>query len=118
MANKNPAVTVIVPMFNAENFIEPCLNSLLNQSFNDFEVIVADDCSTDQSPAIVKSFVEKFDGRLRLIKTKKNSGTASAPRNLALKSARSEYITYLDADDLLTKTAVEELLTAAETFDA
>ncbi len=118
MTNKNPAVSVIIPMYNAEKFIEPCLNSLLHQTFDDFEVLVADDCSTDQSPTIVKSFVEKFGGRLIPIKTKKNSGAAGFPRNLALKSARGKYITYLDADDLLTKTAIEELFDAAEQFDA
>ena len=118
MAKKIPAISIIIAMYNAERYIEPCLQSLLAQTFQDFEVIVVDDCSTDKSAALVKAFIERFDGRLTLIKTKRNSGTPGLPRNLALKSARGKYITFFDSDDLLTKTALEELYTVAEQTDA
>ena len=58
-------------MYNAEEYVGECLNSLLAQTFQNFEVIVVDDCSTDSSPAIVESYTEKFGGRLKLTKTKK-----------------------------------------------
>ncbi|MBR1807101.1 MAG: glycosyltransferase family 2 protein, partial [Selenomonadaceae bacterium] len=64
---KNPAVTVIVAMFNAQDFIADCLTSLLNQTFQDFEIIVADDCSTDSSLAVVQNFLPEFGDRLRIL---------------------------------------------------
>ena len=118
MANKNPAISIIIAMYNAQKYIEPCLKTLLGQTFTDFEVIVVDDCSTDQSASIVKSFADQFDGRLQLLKTKRNSGTPGLPRNLALKSARGKYITFFDSDDLLTKTALEEIYNLAEAHNA
>lgn len=112
------SVTVIVPMFNVENYIEPCLRSLLEQTMQDFEVIVVDDCSTDRSVSKVKSLSAEFGGRLTLLKLKKNNGAPGVPRNLAMKSARSRYIDFLDSDDLLTPTALEELLAIADATDA
>ncbi len=108
------AVTVIVPMYNVENYIEACLRSLLAQTMQDFEVIAVDDCSTDQSVSIVKKLSAEFGGRLTLLKTKKNNGAPGVPRNLALKSARGKYIDFLDSDDLLTPTALSELFSIAE----
>ena len=66
MKNFCPAVSVVIPLYNAEKFIGDCLDSLLAQTFQNFEVIVADDCSTDLSYAIVQSYAEKFGGRLIL----------------------------------------------------
>ena len=117
-SKKIPAISIIISMYNAEKYIAPCLQSLLIQTFDDFEVIVVDDCSTDQSAFIVKSFFDRFDGRLTLIKTKRNSGTPGLPRNLALKSARGKYITFFDSDDIVIKTALEELFTIAEQTNA
>ena len=119
MAKKNiPAVSVIIPMFNAEKYIGECLMSLTNQTFQDFEVIVADDCSTDNSRAIVKSFSEKFGDRLIVTRLSKNSGSPSVPRNFALAKAHGKYVYFLDADDLLSETALEELYNVAENFNA
>ena len=112
--SKTPSVSVIVPMFNVEKYIEPCLRSLLEQTLSDFEVIVVDDCSTDRSAPIVKQIAPSFGGRLTLLKTKKNNGAPGIPRNLALKSARGKYVDFLDSDDLLTPTALEELFSIAE----
>ena len=112
------AVTVIVPMYNVEKYIEPCLRSLLEQTTQDFEVIVVDDCSTDRSLSIVKGLSAEFNGRLTLLKMKKNNGAPGLPRNLALKSARGRYVSFLDSDDLLTPTALEELISIADSTDA
>lgn len=119
MAKKNnPAVSVIIAMFNAEKYIGECLTSLANQTFQDFEIIVADDCSTDKSRAVVRNFSATFDDRLKVVKLSKNSGYPGLPRNFALKSARGKYVYFLDSDDLLTATALEELFNVAENFDA
>ena len=118
MINENPVVSVIIPLYNAEKFIGECLDSLLNQTFKNFEVIVVDDCSTDSSCAVVESYVPKFGGRLKLVHMNKNSGKPSLPRNKGLAISRGEYVYFTDNDDLITPTAFEELYTLAKDFDA
>ena len=113
-----PAISVVIPLYNAEKFIADCLNSLLAQTFTNFEVIVVDDGSTDSSPAIVDSFIPKFGGRLNRLRLQKNSGGAAIPRNTGITIARGEYIRFADADDLLLKTALEEDFILAKKFNA
>ena len=117
MAN-NPAVSVVIPMYNAEKYIGDCLESILNQTFTDFEVIVVDDCSTDNSCAVVESYIKKFGGRLKLYRMKKNSGYGSLPRNKGVTISRGEYIFFMDADDAITPTAFAELYPVAKNFNA
>ena len=76
-----PAVSAIIAMYNTEKYIGECLDSLLAQTFTNFEVIVVDDCSTDSSPAIVASYLPKFGGRLKVLRLKKNSGNNGIPNN-------------------------------------
>ena len=113
-----PAISVITAMYNAEKYVAQCLESLLAQSFQDFEVIVVDDFSTDNSCAIVENFIPKFDGKLKLIRLKKNSGYPGLPRNTAMNVAKGKYIIFLDSDDYFSKTALEEFYNAAEETDA
>ena len=115
---KIPLVSVIIPMYNSAKFIEQTLESLLYQTFKDFEVVVVDDCSTDNSVEVVENFSEHFGGRLHVIKLPKNTGTPSLPRNVGINFALGKYIAFLDSDDLYTKTALEELSTLAEKFQA
>ena len=115
----NPAVSVIIPLYNAEKYIGECLDSLLAQTFQNFEVIVVDDCSTDSGVAIVKSYAQKFGSRLILIGTDKNSGGAGyVPRNIGLQFSHGEYIFFADADDFLVETALEIFYTAATQYNA
>lgn len=119
MDTKNfPIVSVVIPMFNAARFIEQTLASLLKQTLKNFEVIIVNDCSTDNSVAIVESCLEKFGGRLILSNMNKNSGNGGLPRNKGLYLSRGKYVFFLDADDLLTKTALEELYLLAKNYDA
>ena len=113
-----PAISVVIPMYNAEKYVGECLDSLLAQTFQDFEVIVVNDCSTDNSVAVVESYAEKFGGRLKIARTKKNSGCGGIPRNIGMTLSRGEYISFLDADDTITPTAFEELYSVAKKFDA
>ena len=113
-----PAVSVIIPLYNAERYIAECLESLLAQTLKNFEVIVVDDCSTDKSVKIVERYIPKFGGRLKLFGMKKNSGSGAMPRNEGLKLSRGEYIYFMDNDDLITPTALEELYLAAKNFSA
>ena len=113
-----PAVSVIIPLYNVEKYIGECLDSILAQTFQNFEVIVVDDCSTDNSVAVVKSYATKFGGRLKIARTQKNSGGGGyVPRNIGLGISRGEYIFFVDADDSIAENAIEILYTAAKDFD-
>ena len=118
MSTNNPIVSVIMPVFNAAKFLPQTLESLLCQTFANFEVVAVDDCSTDNSVEVLESFASNFDGRLKIIKLATNSGTPAVPRNIGIKTARGKYLAFLDADDLFTPTALKELSTLAEEFQA
>ncbi len=105
MTQECPLVSVIVPAYNAENFIERTLNSILNQTYKNLEVLVVDDGSQDRTAEIVKSFVEK-DSRVILL-NQKNAGVAAA-RNLAIEKSRGEYIAPIDADDIWYPQKIEK----------
>ena len=111
-------VSVIIPLYNAEKYLGVCLDSLLIQTLRDFEVIVVDDCSTDNSVAVAESYLEKFGGRLKIIDLPENTGSASLPRNEGLRFSRGEYVLFMDNDDLLLVNALEELYALAEKFRA
>ena len=111
-------ISVIIPVYNAEKYLGVCLESLLIQTLQDFEVIIVDDCSTDASPAIAESYLEKFGGRLKIIYLEKNTGSGAVPRNEGLRFSRGEYVFFMDADDLIIDNALETLYIAAEKFQA
>ncbi|MCR5833295.1 MAG: glycosyltransferase [Selenomonadaceae bacterium] len=113
-----PAISVIIPMYNVEKYIGECLDSLLNQTFQNFEVVVVDDCSTDNSVAIAESYKPKFGGRMKIASMEENSGFGGFPRNRGIELAHGEYISFLDSDDTFTPTAFEELYPIAKDFDA
>ena len=116
--NVTPAVSAIIPLYNAEKYIEQCLESILNQTFQDFEVIVVDDCSTDSSVKVVEKFAPRFKGRLRLVKRDRNSGAAAIPRNIGIRLARGKYVAFTDNDDMFTQDAFENMYKAAEKTQA
>ena len=109
-------------MYNVEKYIGECLNSILAQTFADYEVIVVDDCSTDKSCDIVESYLPKFNSggveKLQLIRSKENSGGAGIPRNIGIRYSCGKYLFITDSDDAITETALEELYTSAKKFDA
>lgn len=114
----NPKISVIIPCYNAEKFLRQCLISILSCKFTDYEVILVDDCSTDKSVAEAEKLLPHFDGRLKIISTEKNSGSASIPRNLGIKAAAGKYVTFVDNDDMLLPTALENFFEVAEKFKA
>ena len=91
-----PKVSVIIPVYNAENYLQQCLDSVANQTLQDIEIICVNDGSTDRSLEILRSF-EKKDNRF-IILTQENQGAAVA-RNEGLSIAKGEFISVLDADD-------------------
>ncbi len=89
-------ISVIIPVYNVEPYIDECLKSLMNQVYTDFEVIMVNDGSTDSSPKICKKYL--FDERFKLINI--SNGGVSNARNVGLKEAKGEWIAFLDADDV------------------
>lgn len=92
-----PKISVIMPTYNASLTIERSILSVLNQSYSNFELIIVDDCSTDNTVDVVSSI---SDDRLKLISLEKNSGSPSTPRNVGLAECKGDYIAFLDADDI------------------
>lgn len=97
--------TVIIPLYNKENYVENALKSILNQTFNDFEVLIVNDCSTDSSVSKIEPYLSE---KVILIHHEKNKGL-SATRNTGIKNAKADYVTYLDADDLWKPTFLETI---------
>ena len=91
-------VSIITPMYNAEKYIVGTIESVLKQSYENWEMIIVDDCSTDGCSEIAKSYSEN-DNRIKYIRTEKNSGVSNA-RNVALKMANGAFIAFLDSDDI------------------
>ena len=114
MKRQVPAISIIIPMYNVEKYVGECLDSILAQTFDDYEVIAVDDCSTDKTCEVVESYLPRFNGKLQLIRSKVNSGGAGTPRNTGLRLSRGQYIYLMDADDALIKTGLEGIYNAAE----
>ena len=95
---KEPLVSIIIPMYNAQKFIRETLDSLLQQQYKNIEVIVVDNASTDNSIEIIKSYKEKL--KIEVIKCSHNSGGPAKPRNIGIDNSSGEYISFLGADDL------------------
>lgn len=108
-------VSVIIPVYNAEKYLEKCLNSVINQTLKDIEIICVDDGSADNSPEILKSFSKK-DSRVKIF-TQQNK-FAGAARNLGMKNAAGKYFVFWDADDFFELNALETLYKCCEKTEA
>ena len=98
-------VSIIIPNYNYSKFLHGCLRSCTEQTYKDIEIIVVDDCSTDDSPTQLLQYAEA-DNRIRLLFLPNNSGYSKA-KNEGIVKAKGEYVTFLDADDMLTPKSVE-----------
>lgn len=90
--------TVAISAYNIENYVKRAIDSVLNQTFKNYELLVIDDCSTDSTMEVIKQVVGQ---NAKILQTKKNSGTAAASRNIAIENAQGEYLLFLDGDDEL-----------------
>ncbi len=99
-------VSIIMPSWNTANFIAESIQSVINQTYTNWELIIVDDCSTDNTDEVVASFK---DERIRYFKNEVNSG-AALTRNRAIREARGEYIAFLDSDDLWLPEKLEKML--------
>ena len=106
-----PVISVIVPVYNAEKYINRCIESILNQTFKDFELIIVDDGSKDNSGNICEEYARR-DERIKVIH-QENKGQASA-RNRGVLNAAGEWITFVDADDMIQSQMLEYLYRAVK----
>ena len=106
-----PKVSIVVPVYNVERYLGACLDSLLRQTFGDFELICIDDGSTDGSPAILAEYAAR-DGRMKVV-TQANAGL-SAARNAGMDAAVGDYIYFIDSDDCIVDNAIERCVDICE----
>ena len=111
----NDLISVIIPVYNGEKYLETCLNSVINQDYKNLEIIIVNDGSTDKSPAICKSFADK-DSRIKYF-SQENKGQANA-RNFALDIMTGKYVTFVDSDDYVLSNYVSELYNVLIKYDA
>lgn len=104
--SKNPKVSFIIPVYNAEKYLGECLDSVINQTLKDIEIICIDDKSTDMSLALLEQYEAK-DKRVKVIKKEKSSGAGDS-RNQGIKTARGEHILFVDADDKIKPSTGQE----------
>jgi len=105
--DKQPKVSVIIPVYNVELYLADCLDSVVNQTLQEIEIICVNDGSTDNSLAILRKY-QKDDKRIKIIDFPRNGGQSYA-RNQGISKARGEYIYFLDADDMIVPEAMEDL---------
>ena len=97
----SPCISIITPCYNSQKYLDKMISSIISQTYTNWEAIIVDDCSTDNSIQIIEKFLNS-DPRVKLIKLDKNVGAASA-RNKAISIAKGRYITFLDSDDYWNK---------------
>lgn len=108
-----PKISIIIPVYNVEKYLSECLNSILNQTFQDFEIICVDDGSIDKSLDILQEFKRKDD---RFVIIQQSHAGAGAARNIGVKLAKGKYIQFLDSDDYFEPNLLEEMYKHAEKY--
>lgn len=109
-----PMISIIIAVYNEEKRIDKCIQSVLQQVYQDFEIVIVDDGSTDDSVKMINNYIEEYRGKIVGIH-KKNGGLASA-RNCGINVARGKYITFLDADDYIDQNYLLTLISIAEKY--
>lgn len=106
-------ISVIIPIFNVEPFLKECLDSVVSQTYQNLEVLLIDDCGTDNSLTLAQDYIKNYNGsiNIRIISHHKNGGL-SASRNTGLDHAKGDYIFFLDGDDVIASSALEKLFIA------
>ena len=104
-----PIVSVITPCYNGANYLVNCIESVISQTFQDWEMLIVDDCSTDDSKEIITKYIQK-DSRIKYYRTEHPSGSPTVPRNIGIDNANGRYLAFLDCDDMWLPTKLEEQL--------
>lgn len=109
-----PKVSIVIPVYNVEKYLERCLESLISQTLQDIEIIVVNDGSTDKSLTIINNFIER-DSRIKVI-DKENTGVSHS-RNIAINAAQGEYLAFVDSDDWIDNDMLEHMYKQAKEED-
>ena len=109
-------VSVVLPIYNVEKYLPKCLESIINQTLKDIEIICVNDCSPDNSENIIKEYAKK-DNRIKLINNENNIGVGLS-RNIGADSSNGEYISFIDSDDFIESNYLESLYSTAKKYDA
>ena len=109
-----PLISVVLPVYNVENYLEKCLNSVVKQTYKNIEIIIVNDGSLDSSIDICNKYANK-DSRIKVF-TKPNGGLSDA-RNFGIKKSMGEFITFIDSDDYVTDDYVEYLYSLVEKYN-
>ena len=107
----NPKLSVIIPVYKVENYLERCVNSVLNQDYSDFEIILVDDGSPDRCPQICDQLAKTDD---RIVVIHKSNGGSSSARNAGIEQSRGEYLAFLDSDDQWADGMLKEVILKVE----
>ena len=110
-----PRLSIIVPIYNVEKYLSRCIESILNQTFKDFELILVNDGSTDNCKEICEKY-KRMDSRI-IVANKKNGGLSSA-RNLGIDISKGDYIGFVDSDDFIDVHMYEILLNTINAYDS
>ena len=113
MISLNPKISIITPCYNASVYLGMCIESVIAQTFVDWEMIIVDDCSTDNSADIIKAY-QQNDSRIKYFKTPYPSGSPAQPRNIGIGEAKGRYLAFLDADDIWLPQKLEEQIKCIE----
>ena len=109
-------VSVIVPVYNVEDYLRECLDSIINQTLREIEILCIDDCGTDNSYNILEEYAKK-DDRIKILKNNQNMGVGYS-RNIGIKESKGEYIAFIDSDDYISKDYYQNLYTTAKKYDS
>ena len=100
-------VSVIVPVYNVEKYLDKCLDSIVNQTFNNYEIIIINDGAPDNSEAIIKKYLKKYPQKIKYYK-KENGGLSDA-RNMGILKSSGKYLMFVDSDDYIAEDMIEKL---------
>lgn len=114
--NKNDLISIIIPAYNSEQYIEKCLDSVINQTYHNIEIIIVNDCSKDNVEKIIIKYKEK-DPRIIYLKNEVNMGVGPT-RNRGIDIAKGKYLYFLDSDDYILPNCIEELYSAISDKDS
>jgi glycosyltransferase involved in cell wall biosynthesis len=110
-------VSIVTPNYNGVKYIEYSIQSVINQTYTNWELIIVDDCSTDDSINIIKEYIKK-DKRIKLFQMPQNIGLPAVPRNFGIEKATGDFIAFLDSDDVWLSNKLQEQINLAQEKDA
>ena len=117
MCENQPLVSVIMPVYNSEKYVSEAIESVCNQSYQDWELVIVDDGSTDKSISIIEAYVKK-DSRIRLYKNDSGEHGPGAARNYGIAQIQGKYTYFIDSDDWIERELLQDTVTLAEKTDA